>query len=237
MDSEIILLVGTAASAGFLHTLFGPDHYLPFIMMGSARKWTRRKTLTITLLCGVGHIAGSVILGLIGVAAGLALNKMVGIESFRGELAGWLLLSFGLVYMLWGLRQAWRDRPHKHWHAHADGVVHTHEHTHHGEHAHVHEKQGKAGVTPWALFIIFVLGPCEVLIPLLMVPAAQHSVTGLLLVTSVFGLTTLATMVAAVLAGMVGVRLLPVTRLQRYAHALAGGAICLCGVAMQFLGL
>ncbi len=38
MDDELILLAGTAAIVGFLHTITGPDHYLPFIVMGKARK-------------------------------------------------------------------------------------------------------------------------------------------------------------------------------------------------------
>ncbi len=44
MSSEITLLAITAASIGFFHTLFGPDHYLPFIMM-SKDKTNMGKTL------------------------------------------------------------------------------------------------------------------------------------------------------------------------------------------------
>ena len=36
MSSELYLLVVTAASVGFFHTLFGPDHYLPFIVMAKS---------------------------------------------------------------------------------------------------------------------------------------------------------------------------------------------------------
>ena len=35
--------------------------------------------------------------------------------------------------------------------------------THHGEHMHPHLVG--ASLTPWALFVIFVFGPCEPLIP------------------------------------------------------------------------
>ena len=38
MDGQLNVLIITAASIGFFHTLFGPDHYLPFIMMSWARK-------------------------------------------------------------------------------------------------------------------------------------------------------------------------------------------------------
>ena len=51
MDGSLALLSVTAISIGFLHTLLGPDHYLPFIVLGEAKKWTLRKTMVITFLC------------------------------------------------------------------------------------------------------------------------------------------------------------------------------------------
>ena len=41
MSPDISILLVTAASIGFIHTLTGPDHYLPFIVMSKARKWTQ----------------------------------------------------------------------------------------------------------------------------------------------------------------------------------------------------
>ena len=67
MDTKISALALTAASLGFPHTIIGPDHYLPFVMMSWARQWSWVKTTVITVLCGLGHIASSVVLGLIGV--------------------------------------------------------------------------------------------------------------------------------------------------------------------------
>ena len=231
-------LLATAALIGTVHTLAGPDHYVPFIAMARARGWRAGRTAAVTLVCGAGHVAGSVALGAVGIAVGLALGRMEWIESFRGEVAGWLLLGFGLAYGAWGLRQAWRKRPHRHWHAHGRDVVHEHEHGHAGEHAHVHgAAEGSArSVTPWVLFVIFVFGPCEALIPVLMVPAAEGSWGSVALVTAVFAATTLATMTAVVLAGHVGLSRLPLGPAERYAHALAGAALAACGAAIQ-LGL
>jgi len=71
MTTEFQILLMTAASVGFLHTILGPDHYLPFIMIGKARDWTLKKTLWLTFLCGVGHILSSVVIGLVGIAIGV----------------------------------------------------------------------------------------------------------------------------------------------------------------------
>ncbi len=235
MDTSISILAVTAATIAFLHTITGPDHYLPFIALGKARRWPLAKALSITALCGVGHVLGSVVLGLLGISLGLAVGRIEIIEGVRGNLAAWLLIALGLVYMVWGLRRAWKNKVHAHPHTHADGTVHTHSHSHHHDHGHLHGEQGT--VTPWVLFIIFVLGPCEPLVPIVMYPAAHHDVAGLVLVTLIFSVVTIATMVSMVFLADRGFRLLPAFKMERYTHALAGFAICASGLAIQFLGL
>ena len=70
MPEELAVLSVTAASIALIHTLLGPDHYLPFIVMARARRWSMRKTACVTLLCGAGHVLSSVLLGGVGIAAG-----------------------------------------------------------------------------------------------------------------------------------------------------------------------
>lgn len=237
MSPEITVLTLSAAAIAFMHTILGPDHYLPFIAMAKARGWGLGKSLRITLLCGMGHLLGSVVLGLIGITVGAQLASLEWLESVRGNLAAWLLIGFGLAYTAWGIRQALRNRPHTHWHAH-DGVTHSHVHTHHSAHAHLHE-QGSAGksLTPWVIFIIFVLGPCEPLIPLLMYPAARESFLGVVMVTTVFGVVTVLTMLLTVAVTLRGLEKIRLPALERYSHALAGAAVLSCGLAIAFLGL
>jgi len=93
MPHDTILLMITAASLGFFHTLLGPDHYLPFIAMAKARNWSAVKTILITVVCGFGHILSSVVLGIIGIGFGLLVNKLELFESFRGDLAAWFLIG------------------------------------------------------------------------------------------------------------------------------------------------
>jgi len=231
MSQEMIYLLTTAGTIGLFHTLMGPDHYLPFIAMSKARRWSMTKTSLVTLVCGLGHIAGSVMLGLIGIAAGLALHILELTESIRGQYAAWLLTAFGLVYFVWGVRRAIRNKPHSHQHAHAD-IEHTHHHTHSVDHAHPHDEH-KRNVTPWILFTIFVFGPCEPLIPILMYPAAAGSMWNVALVVSVYALTTIATMMSVVMLACYGMSFTPAKRLQRYSHALAGAVVFLCGVAIH----
>ncbi len=90
MGSELGILAATAATVGFVHTLTGPDHYLPFIVLGRARNWSLGRTLGVTALCGIGHVLGSVALGLIGIGLGLAVGQLNIIEGIRGDIASWL---------------------------------------------------------------------------------------------------------------------------------------------------
>ncbi len=238
IERDILVLAGTAASLGFVHTLIGPDHYLPFIVIGRARRWSLRKTLFVSFLAGLGHILSSVVLGLVGIAVGIAVAKLEGVESFRGTLAAWLLIAFGLAYFVWGLRRAWRNKPHAHVHVHAAEEPHAHLHTHeHAEHVHVHGESEKTNLTPWILFTIFVFGPCEPLIPLLMYPAARHSSGGVVLVTAAFGATTILTMLAIISLSSWGAKFVRLGKLERYSHALAGLMIFVSGLTVQFLGL
>ena len=234
-ETTLIILLGSAVSIGFVHTIIGPDHYLPFILLARAREWRLSKVLWITFGCGVGHVLSSVIIGCIGIAAGIALGRLEMFEGARGSLASWLLIGFGLVYGVWGLRRGLKGKKHRHLHLHKDWIAHDHTHSHLGEHSHIHGEKGK--VTPWVLFIVFVLGPCEPLIPLLMYPAAQGSWLSVLLVTLAFGGVTVGTMMTVVgltSYGLIGVRL---GFMERFVHAIAGGIIALSGLSIKVLGI
>jgi len=236
MDNSIMLLSVTAVSIGFIHTLLGPDHYLPFIVLSEAKKWSLRKTMIITFLCGLGHVMSSVILGLIGIAVGISVHKLTAIESFRGNIAAWLFIAFGLVYMIISIRSLYRKKKHTHSHFHIDEGNHTHEHNHQLEHTHLHEAR-TATATPWILFLIFVFGPCEPLIPIIMYPAAENNIPGAVLVSLLFSVVTIATMMSIVLAFKMGFNKINLKPLEKYSNVIAGAVIFLSGIAIQFLGL
>jgi len=236
MSNEVIILAGTAATIGFLHTVLGPDHYLPFIVLSKARQWSTLKTSVITFLCGLGHVLSSIILGFVGVVLGIAVFKLEAIESFRGEIAAWLLLALGFTYFIWGIHKAIRQHRHDHPHIHEGSESHIHTHNHLGAHSHPHDMK-VSSLTPWVLFTIFLFGPCEPLIPLIMYPAVKNNMFSVAIVASVFGLTTIVTMLSIVLVSSYGLSKLPLRQLERYSHALAGLAILLSGGAIKFLGL
>jgi nickel/cobalt transporter (NicO) family protein len=215
METNLPFLAGTALAIGTLHTLAGPDHYLPFVAMSRSRDWSMLKTINVVILCGLGHVLSSIAIGFIGIAAGIALSSLETVEGVRGNLAAWLMLAFGMVYLVWGLYRLWKKSPHHH----------------------LHETTEKKKFTFWILFAIFIFGPCEPLIPILMYPAAQHNYGAVAMISLLFAVTTISTMIIVVWLMVKGISLVKFNTLEKYQHVLAGGTIALCGAGIVFLGL
>jgi sulfite exporter TauE/SafE len=222
----------TAIGIASLHTVLGPDHYLPFIALSKAHNWSFGKTFMWVIICGCGHVWSSVLLGLGGALLGWNLSKISWLENVRGGMAGWALLLFGLLYCLWGLWRAWQNKSHKHFDTYQDGNIYVYEH----KHGQAVASAEKHKVTPWVMFIIFLLGPCEPMIPLLFVPAAKNSIAGMIILIAVYTLFTLITMLVMVLLGYYGLKLFKTEKLERYMHALGGLALFVSGAGILFMG-
>lgn len=256
MAADLGALSTAALSIGFFHTLYGPDHYVPFVAMSRVGRWSLRKTILVTLACGVGHVGSSIIIGFIGVACGIVVLQVEEFEGVRADVAGWLLLGFGVAYFAWGVLRAIYRVPHRHLHVGPRGLE-AHEHEHFGIHTHEPLAAGQseslasggrepAGspsaapttrsgkMTPWVLLAIFVFGPCEPLVPLLMYPAAKANVWGVVCVAVLFGFITLVTMTSMVVLMSLGTGSLYMRRFERYSHALAGLIVVGCGLAVKF---
>ncbi len=212
MTNELTLLFTATVTVGVTHTLIGPDHFVPFIAIARARHWSMQKTLTVTALCGVAHVLSSLVIAFIGLHIGVRLFNLEAIEAFRGDFAAWLLLAFGLVYAVWGLRKALSSSCRQDF-CSGDSSVRS------------------------LLLIVLILGPCEPLIPIVLMPATSLGPMTLAAVSIVFLLSTVLTMMATVAIGYKGLRLLRNLGVGKYGHAFAGSAMASCAAAVLFLGL
>jgi hypothetical protein len=232
MTTEITALMLTAATIAFVHTISGPDHYLPFIVLSKANGWSMGKTIALTMLCGAGHVLSSVLLALCGAAIGWSVSGIGWLQGIRGGIAGWAMLLFGLLYLLWGIYRLRKNKPHKHFDMEQDGSLYVYEHRHN---AAVVPSQ-RFRVTPWVLFIIFILGPCEPMIPLLFAPAAQANWWAMLLLITVYTACTLAAMMVMLWLGYKGMSIALSQKMERYVHIIGGTTISICGIGMLWLG-
>lgn len=216
MEGYTALLL-TALTIGVVHTIAGPDHYLPFVALSKSRDWSMVKTINIVILSGLAHVFSSVVIGFIGIGAGIGLSKIELFEGLRGNVAAWLLFSFGVAYTTWAIFRLIRRKGHVH--------------------RHLDEKNDKKQLTVWIIFLIFLFGPCEPLIPILMYPAAEHHYAAVGIIALVFAIATIGTMLISVLVLLKGITLVKLSSLEKYQHVIAGFAIMLCGAGILFLGL
>jgi hypothetical protein len=227
------VILGLAASVAVVHTAIGIDHALPFVVLSRVQGWSLKRTLAVTALCGVGHIASAVVIGLVAVGLGVAVEQLGPLEAVRGKLGLGILVAFGLGYAALGaVRLMRKTHGHRHVHVHEDGTVHSHD----------DEEQKKRVISTWTLFVVLVFGPCEAMVPLLLAPGVMRDYQLLLLVIAVFGGLTVLTMLVLVTIGVLGTRLVSLERiggpkLAGASDVLAGLAIAATGVAVGALGL
>jgi hypothetical protein len=208
------VLLASAVSVAFFHAL-APDHWLPFVALARSSRWSLGRLAFITTLAGLGHVVSSLLLGTIGLMAGLALHRMEGAEVWRGDVGIWLLIGFGVAYALWGLKHA----QHAHPHVSVEDAVRAY-----------------AVRRMWMLFAIMVFGPCEPLIPLMFV-ASQRGTPAVVAISGVFSLITIAMVVGQSCLSYMGVRLIQAPWMERYAHALAGAVIVITAVFVMIVGV
>src|SRR4051794_29360315 len=77
MNATTTTLMFAAATVGSLHSL-APDHWVPFAALARARGWTHTHTARTTILCGLGHVSVSAILGIVALLVGLESVKLFG---------------------------------------------------------------------------------------------------------------------------------------------------------------
>jgi hypothetical protein len=233
MSNNTLILLATAILTALIHTLTGPDHYLPFIAIARSRHYNWRKTMLWTLLCGFGHIGSALLLALLFLLAAGLLSEahLTWFEEYRSNIAAWSLTGMGAAILLHALYARWKARPHHHYHLNLDGTITNHCHAMSHDHPHNDEKS----LSYWLVFIIFVLGPCEALLPLLTAAAVEGTGT-VILTTTIFSGVTILTMLGAVTLGYFGLKALRFTFLERFAAELSGATVMLCGLAILCLG-
>ncbi len=213
MHNSIWLLLISTASVAFLHAL-APDHWMPFAAIAKAQNWSRTRLLWITFISGIGHVGISIVFSIIGILLGFSLSRLKAVEGHRGEVALWLLIGFGIAYMIWGIKKA-RDKRSK-------GI---------GE-----EELKAKTVAVWTMFAVIILGPCEPLIPLVFL-GYNYGYAGIVAVSVVFSVITIIMMLVQSVLAFMGIQLISHNIAERYSHAFAGLVIALTGAFVMVLGI
>ncbi len=101
MAIEAAPFLGAGLLITVLHTIV-PDHWLPFVVVGQARRWPLARTLRLTFLSSSIHVGLTILLGL-GLAL-VSLEILGRIEGIRQFISGAIMVALGLVFVSLQLR-------------------------------------------------------------------------------------------------------------------------------------
>ena len=196
----------TAFAVAFLHAAL-PTHWLPFVLVGRAQKWSTERTLGVTLLAGIGHVGLTIALGLALVLAGMALQPSLG--GLFHWIVGGLMIAVGLFYIARGR--------HNHALPEASRRVYA---------------SDRAAVA--ALVTLLTLSPCEAFLPYYLA-GMEHGWEAFLVLSAVLMTATAAGMLIFTSLSLAGFKRLGLQWVERYEETILGAALVLVGLAVAFL--
>lgn len=201
----LISLLGGGFVAAFLHAAL-PTHWLPFVLVGRAQRWSLMRVMAVAVTAGLAHIASTALVGSLIVAAGLALNAWIG--GLLPHLSAALLFIFGAFY----LARASLQKP----------ITAT------GPEAEAPEPVVSDRAAFWGLVLMMAVTPGEVLLPIYL-SSATEGVIALALLTLAFAAGTVLGMTLLAALASAGYSILRLERWARYEGAILGVALILIG--------
>ena len=233
-------ILNTVAATGFTVAFFHaaiPTHWLPFVLVARTRRWSRTKTLLVTLCAGVGHVALTSLLGLAIAWFGFQLDARLG-AAFPW-LTGGLLLAIGSYYF-W---RQWRGGGIRHHHligGHHQASAecgHRHERSHWDEELQdspLASEQAGDWAAMSGLFVMLTLSPCEGFLPVYL-SGVQFGWHGFFVLSLILAVATLLGMLLFTWLTLVGLEKFEVRSFERYEAALLGGLFSALGVLIIWL--
>ena len=110
MIPDTIIIAGSAASVGFIHTILGPDHYLPLVAMAKTNGWSGTKDCKLHCFLWFQSCTWYHSYWFPGLSFRSCFFSIETVQTIRGDFAGWFLLLFGAIYFAWGVRWVIRKK-------------------------------------------------------------------------------------------------------------------------------
>lgn len=202
----LLSVLGAGLATAFLHAAL-PTHWLPFVLVGRAQRWSLAQVMSAVVTAGLAHIVTTAVVGSLIVMAGLALDRWI--AGVLPWISAGLLFAFGTFYLV----RAVVRRP-----VLAGGPP---------------IDMAEPSVSHRAAFIGLVatlaISPGEVLLPFYLSQATQGFAI-LAALTVVFAIGTVAGMAAFTALARAGYSILRLERWARYEGAALGLSLILIGI-------
>ncbi len=189
-----------------------PNHWLPLVAIGRVEKWNTRTTLWATAISGFAHIASTILIGILVGWAGYKLSS-----SYRWVylyVAPAILVGLGLIYLF-------------------RNFLSHHHHNHFGE---TPKPNTPFGAIVFSLSVGMFFSPC-IELESYYFTAGTLGWQGIVAVSAVYLIVTVAAMVIFVAVALQGINKLNVQFLEKNEKAIIGLVLILVGIVTYFVNL
>ena len=201
---SLVSLIFSTLTISVLHAIL-PDHWLTFVLVGSAQRWSKRKIIRLVFLAGGGHVLLTTLLGL--VIASIAKGLVPYLGYLETYVTSVVLIILGLIYIALGI-------------------------AHRGNHNH-HESGLSDKATETSLFLMLTLSPCGAMIPVFFA-ASTLGWDSLLIMSLVATLGTISGMVILTYLGLEGYKRIHFPWLEKNERTTIGAILLALGVFTMF---
>lgn len=239
LPDPLTSIAATGFAVAFFHASL-PTHWLPFVLVGRARNWSRPKTVAVTLIAGTGHVLLTSLLGLGIVGLGFHVDERL--ERAFPWMAGGVLLAMGCYYT-W--LQFFGASPCRHFPGgmpHGSGGCCRHEPALGSD----QEEPAGGGYAPdssgvsdrqltAALFMMLAFSPCEGFLPIYL-SGVPYGWPGFLVLSAILAVATLFGMLLFTASTFLSVEDLRLPRMERYNAGMLGALFGVLGLAVIACG-
>ncbi len=191
-----------------------PDHWLTLCVLARNKRWVKRKLFGISFVTAIGHVALSVVMGLVVVVVGLVFSHLISYYLDTG--IGIIMTGAGLIVGIIPLVRKSR-----------------HHHEHGYEHNHEHDEEKKSGKLASKIGYFAILGaalsPDPSIIPIYLsaIPAGFYFAIEL---SVVFATASILTLLLLVQLGTMGLAKTLAKIPEKYNDSMVGFVIASIGI-------
>jgi nickel/cobalt transporter (NicO) family protein len=201
----------TGLTVAALHASL-PTHWLPFVLASRTQKWSYRKTFSILMIAGIGHVLTTTLIGALVVWFGVKIS-----ENFEQTL---VFVSAASVFAFGAYNILQHFRGHKH--SHCDST---------NPHHHDFNKTASDGWAILSLLALLTFSPCESFLPVY-ISAWHLGWAGFGVLSLVLGLGTLFAMTVFMTIVYFGYAKLKLHWLENYEKLIFGIMLLLLSLAV-----
>ena len=194
-----------------VHALI-PNHWIPLVAIGKAEKWSRRETISATIITGLAHTTSTVLVGIVIGFAGYKLSASYGLITTH--IAPLVLVTIGMVYLV------------------IDFVkLHRHNHS-------LMTRVSDESKSKWALIltlsIAMFFSPC-IELEAFFFQAGTLGWPGIIVVSVIYTITTISFMTVFVSLGTKGIEKLNWHFLEHHEKRVTGLVLIILGILVYFV--